>query len=401
MRKKPIKLRPKRIVKILLYSIVFFALIKPDSLEHIGLGWLNSALVIIDVILMGVMAYRALIGSYKISSATLLISLIYLVIGISTLLGTLDFISLVKVAGTAIGVGLFTDYCLQKDPKVYFQSSIFTLSVLFTINLFTIIKYYPVGMYRLDYVVGDLYFMGHDNGMIYNLIPLCSLSFIYSYAKKKKIWTFVSLYSIALTLFSEIYVKSATGILATFLLIIMLILIRNKMLNKILKPKIIFLAFFILNISIIIFKVQNSFSWLFVDILKKDLTFTGRTYLWDYALGLIKNRLIIGYGMGVDVIGNGHAYPHAHSLVLDLLFKGGILALMLFIFLLANFNANYKKANDKIISKLLLLPIAVLLFCEITSAMPYKAFFWSLIVMTNSINDIKRIPEGKKEENAA
>lgn len=392
------KIYPKKIIKMLFYAIIFFALLKPDSLEHIGLKWLDILLVIIDGLLMLNMVFFAILKRYRISETTILILCIYLIFGFSTIFGTKDIFTLIKVAGTAVGAGMFTDYCLQKNPELYFQSSIFTLLVLFSINFITIIKYYPIGMYKLDYVIGDLYFMGHDNSMIYNLIPLCSLSFIYSYVKKKKFWTVISMYSIALSLVSEIYVKSATGIIAIFVLILMLIIIDKKLLNKILNPKTLFILFIVLTFSVVILKVQNYFSWLFVNILGKDLTFTGRTYLWDYALSMIKEKLFLGYGMGVEVVGNGHTYPHAHSLLLDLLFKGGIMALLFFCILLLDFNKKYVRSKNKIISKLILIPIAGILLCEITSAMPYKTYFWSLFVLINYTNRINNLNGEKYNE---
>lgn len=385
------KIYPKRILKILFYSILFFAFLKPDSLEHIGLKWLDISLVVIDGMLMIILCYFALIRKFKISSISLSIGLIYFVIGISTLFGTKDFFSLLKVAGTALGMGLLTDFCMQKDPKIYFQSSLFTLTILFTINFITILKYYPIGMYRLDYVVGDLYFMGHDNGMIYNLIPFCSLAILYTYCKKGKIISKISLYAIFLTFISELYVKSATGIVESFLLLILIFFIDNKFLSKFINPKFIFLLFFILNYLVVILRIQNYFSWFFVDVLGKDLTFTGRTYLWDYAINMIKNNPIFGFGMGVQVYGNGHSYPHPHCLILDFIFKGGIITLLIFCILIINYIKKYKSSNNKIISKMLLLPVFVLLIGEITASNPYKPLFWSLLVLICYSDEIEKM----------
>lgn len=385
------KIYPKRILKILFYSILFFAFLKPDSLEHIGLKWLDISLVVIDGMLMIILCYFAIIRKFKISSISLSIGLIYFVIGISTLFGTKDFFSLLKVAGTALGMGLLTDFCMQKDPKIYFQSSLFTLTILFTINFITILKYYPIGMYRLDYVVGDLYFMGHDNGMIYNLIPFCSLAILYTYCKKGKIISKISLYAIFLTFISELYVKSATGIVESFLLLILIFFIDNKFLSKFINPKFIFLLFFILNYLVVILRIQNYFSWFFVDVLGKDLTFTGRTYLWDYAINMIKNNPIFGFGMGVQVYGNGHSYPHPHCLILDFIFKGGIITLLIFCILIINYIKKYKSSNNKIISKMLLLPVFVLLIGEITASNPYKPLFWSLLVLICYSDEIEKM----------
>lgn len=391
-----IRIYPKRILKIFVFSILFFALLKPDSLDHIGLKWLDISLVIIDGMLMFIMFFFAVIRKIKVSGTTFIIILIYFFIGLSTLFGTKDLFSLLKVSGTAIGAGLFTDYCMQKDPEIYFKAGIFTLIILFSINCITILKYYPVGMYRLDYVVGDLYFMGHDNAMIYNLVPLCSLSFIFSYIKKKKILNKVSLYAVILTFFSEFYVKSATGIIEVLLLLLLFTLINNKKFDKLLNPKLLFFTYILLNLLVVIFRIQNNFSWFFVDILGKDLTFTGRTYLWDYAINMINYHSFLGYGMGVEIIGNGHIYPNAHCLILDFLFKGGFFSLMSFLLLMINFNINYRKSENKVIAKMILIPIIVLLTGEITAAIPYKPLFWSLFVLINYSDSIENLYEKKR-----
>ena len=48
--------------------------------------------------------------------------------------------------------------------------------------------------------------------------------------------------------------------------------------------------------GIVLLRLQNIFSFIIQNILGKDLTFTGRTRIWDNAIEFIKARFIIGYG---------------------------------------------------------------------------------------------------------
>lgn len=329
----------RELKRILFYSLLMFAFIKPDSLEYIGLKWLDIILILVDGITMFSMILLLFSKKYRISRSSITIFVIYLFIGIFTILGTQDYFSFLKVAGTSFGFSLFADYMIQRRIDIFFKAAIATLIILFSINLITIIKYFPNGMYQMDKIVGDLYFMGHDNGMIYNLIPLCSLSLLYSYLKKEKMITWYSVISLFLLFSSEVYVQSATGIIESILLVLLIFGYDNKILRKLINPVFLFTVYFISNILIVLIRIQNNFSWIIVGIFKKDITFTGRTYLWDYTILKIIENHFMGCGMGTVIPGaNGHTYPHCHNLLLDFLYKGGIFSLVFFIILIILFN---------------------------------------------------------------
>ena len=322
-----------------------FAFIKPDSLEYIGLKWLDIILILVDGITMFSMILLLFSKKYRISRSSITIFVIYLFIGIFTILGTQDYFSFLKVAGTSFGFSLFADYMIQRRIDIFFKAAIATLIILFSINLITIIKYFPNGMYQMDKIVGDLYFMGHDNGMIYNLIPLCSLSLLYSYLKKEKMITWYSVISLFLLFSSEVYVQSATGIIESILLVLLIFGYDNKILRKLINPVFLFTVYFISNILIVLIRIQNNFSWIIVGIFKKDITFTGRTYLWDYTILKIIENHFMGCGMGTVIPGaNGHTYPHCHNLLLDFLYKGGIFSLVFFIILIILFKLHIENA---------------------------------------------------------
>lgn len=132
-----------------------------------------------------------------------------------------------------------------------------------------------------------------------------------------------------------------------------------------------------------IYRIQNRFSWLIVGLLDKDLTITNRTYLWDYAINLFQNHPIIGIGYGSNTIVGifNRSYSHPHSLFLDILSKGGICLMIVFLFLLRRFSTRYNKSNNRKAKNIIMGIIAVFLIGEIVNSVQYKIFFWSFFVL--------------------
>lgn len=378
-----IKININKIFQDLIYVIVFFALIKPDSLEYIGFTWLANLLVGLDGVLMIILLILLFAGKFKISKMSLLIMLYFFIGFITTVINCNDLYNLLKVAGPGIAVCLLTDFLIQKKENVYFESIYLTLGLAYFLNFITILKYYPVGMYRMEKVVGDLYLMGYDNGMIYNLLPFCGVSLILSYKKRGKLISNISIFAISLTLLSEFFVKSASGIIEILIFLFLSISINNRLIKKIFTPTIVFFNYIFLSISINVFRIQNIFKYIIVDILNKDLTFTNRTYLWDYAINLIKNNPILGIGYGdKNIVGiYSRTYSHPHSLFLDIIVKGGIVLLATFIIILNRFRNCYKSSNNNIIKNIILSVICVFLIGEIINSVQYKIFFWSFLVL--------------------
>jgi exopolysaccharide production protein ExoQ len=73
----------------------------------------------------------------------------------------------------------------------------------------------------------------------------------------------------------------------------------------------------------------------------KDLTFTGRTFIWEYALEFISERPVLGFGyeafwptqngMILNLYGLFWDVPHAHNGFLDLLLELGLVGLLFFL----------------------------------------------------------------------
>ena len=86
---------------------------------------------------------------------------------------------------------------------------------------------------------------------------------------------------------------------------------------------------------------RHIFSFLIVDILEKDITFTGRIYVCDKALDFISTKPLLGYG-NVNFQYTSSILS-THNMILGILFNVGIIGLIfLLIFLYKSFKNLWK-----------------------------------------------------------
>lgn len=202
------------------------------------------------------------------------------------------------------------------------------------ISNFIIIILFPEGIYNFT-ASNPHFLLGHRNVMMRTIFPGVCLEIICSIAECGKI-NLRAKFLIVLAALSLLFAWSATALFAYAVFCLFLIIYRKKELPKRFNVKlccIISLAIFVL---IVLLRMQNIFSFLIVDVLDKDLTFTGRTYLWDASLSNIAQAPIFGHGMEQqEVIGaklyKYTIYDSAHNFYLDTLYQNGIFGAILLV----------------------------------------------------------------------
>ena len=132
-------------------------------------------------------------------------------------------------------------------------------------------------------------------------------------------------------------------------------------------------------------------------ILNRDVTFTGRTYIWSYGVAMVKESPIIGHGFRTWVnISPEVLVGHAHNYLLDKAVVGGIpMLLMVFVTHFELIRGTFKQKNS--IYKIALLGLLFGIFLTyITES--YFRFYRFLIVFALMYN-LDTILGNKKEEN--
>ena len=218
------------------------------------------------------------------------------------------------------------------------------------INLITMIIF-PKGLYSLD-TIEHSWFLGHKNGLIKWLLPgfafvsIPELIFKNKLSLKSWIYLFVIASSIIIS-------KSSTSLVALIVLIILLLnTIKDEKIVKHINLNSSILLNFAFFVAIILLHLQNHFYKIIVNVLNKDLSFTGRNFLWDRILLYINQKPIIGHGLtqqSVMLEQMHYSNMSSHNFVLDYWYEGGILCLILFtlIIIITNIKTQRIKINNK------------------------------------------------------
>jgi O-antigen ligase len=122
--------------------------------------------------------------------------------------------------------------------------------------------------------------------------------------------------------------------------------------------------------------------------LGKDLTFSGRSNVWEVTMNAI-NSSFFGYGRGNSVVSSQIiGLSESHNMILEILLTGGVILLILFIVVVVTaFGFQKTKANVDLY-RLSAFFVFLYFILGLTESVPFKIDLWimlAVIVSTNSI----------------
>lgn len=378
---------------VLIILIPFF---KPRYLSNIS--FINTFYNLFLYAMMGAMLLRVFINYKfikfnKFERNYILLSALYFVSIILALLYNnlgiyVNFLYYSKI----IVLILYTFFMMKNHEKNFLLGICGLLNILVLFQTVTVVLF-PKGMY-FDQTGNPGYFWNTDNHCITLLLTSILLNYIVCVCVKHKnspINIAMIFISVALTF----YVWSATSIMG-MALFILLFIFRNKLPSKIYNPFFCLLIFVALNVLIVFFRIQNLFSWIIVDVLGKDITFTGRTRIWDIAINLIKKKALFGYGE-TDIIYIEHTWGSyyklmAHNHFLDIMILGGVMSLICYIlYLVYNAYILKKYANYQLTKVFVSYLYAILIMTITEKITPIEPVFlaFSLFLFVPKFESMK------------
>lgn len=185
---------------------------------------------------------------------------------------------------------------------------------------------------------GDRELVGYVLGGNYNQIGIriiMALTIAIWSAQYGK-WFKVNLFFLIISSFAILFMVQSMTSLSCMILFLVFCLIKNQRLLSV-GIGALFVGSFLFEV-IVCFSgtsLQNNelASWFIKDVLGKDMTFTGRTYMWDTALQVISESPVWGYGF-VDkewYLSNMTSLAiGAHNFILNTLIYGGIIILVFY-----------------------------------------------------------------------
>lgn len=306
---------------------------------------------------------------------------------ISTIINNGDYNYLLSIGIGIISLSLIFEFGIaSKKRNVFFKTVIYYILFLLTVNLILMILY-PNGMYKaIDTNYTENWLLGYKNSLILYIYPCLLCSFLYSYLNNDKL-NILSIVVYIICLISSYIAATSTTLFGLLLIGFYIMFSRSFVKRKILCIKNYVKIYIILYLGIIIFHVQNLFKFLIVDILKKDLTFTGRIYIWSYVINFIKKKPLIGYG----IENSNYRFMktsywrsfHAHNFILEIVYKTGIVGFAIFSYIIYMMINQLNNLDNKKIKSFLSWFVFVFFIQLLTEAYSFIYIFYIFVIVYN------------------
>lgn len=283
---------------------------------------------------------------------------------------------------------LFLSY-LDDDVTKVLNPLGLILYIYVLINFATVILF-PHGLYsdnvnEMSTRVEYSWFLGYRNPQVRILLPAVSISFISDIVKYGRVKV-KSLFLLLVSLITIVLIKSSTALIG-FSVFILIYIVRMKW-NIRVKPIWFLLYNAVFFVGIVILRLQNLFGFIIVDVLHKDLTFTGRTFIWDQALLKILINPLLGNGATEFPIGSYFVATHPHNFMLYLLVKSGLIGFLLFAASAAICAKKLEKNQDSKIAQILIMEFCGFFSMTVTESITEAIFFWLIIIMGICVDSI-------------
>lgn len=273
------------------------------------------------------------------------------------------------------------------------------INVLKKVNVYLLISFIInlISIFLIDFTPFEkftkVYFLGIDNRFVFTFIPWIFFEGITSLAEHKtlnKKWLIITILCELILLY-----KSSVAAMLAMLIFTFSFFVYNRVSNISEYNKSTFLSYLVLNVSIIIFKIQNVFSKLII-FLGKDITLSGRTYIWDGILKSLKQNILIGTGMQSISYDKNFFFEssapfflehckviHAHNSLMTLLYRGGIISLLIYIYIIYITLRSIKTEKKSIYSGLLYTTIIVILILSLFDTMDFACLYFIIAIALN------------------
>lgn len=213
---------------------------------------------------------------------------------------------------------------------------------------------------------------GHRNMIFIHHLMWMVFSYI-SYMLENRNYAKMFLFQIAFTMLVGIVSWNST-MMVTTLAVFSLGIFRKSFFEKI---SILHytLIYVILEIGIVFFRIQDVFSYLIVNILHRNLSFTGRTRIWDYYIDQFTNGSIFHKLFGN--FGITEWTTNSHNMFLGILSFTGIIGVFLYFFLLFLSVKNLHRERDTDSAKF----ISIIIFGFLINALSMEFYLQPMIAI--------------------
>ncbi len=251
-------------------------------------------------------------------------------------------------------VMLYTIGLNGADRKVFISAQLFCFECAIYINLITVLLY-PDTMYvSYDslFVATKNWFLGYYNNQTKYFIPALMFAWQYKAISGKRFRTYLLTAAIFLT---AVLMWSGGILVSLFSMAFIYIFLKDW--TGVFNGYSCWGIHILFWVFVYIAQTQRWIQWLVGDVLGKWNSFLLRAYLWKRMVKLICEAPILGHGIKDSVsreIEAGFNWAmHAHNMVLEILYQGGLINLFFWIVIIAVAGKVIWRKRDSIESKII------------------------------------------------
>lgn len=248
-----------------------------------------------------------------------------------------DFVSArFSVLINTLGAFVCVQTMLNRNTKKTIDTLFLLMTFLLLINLI-VYFIFPMGLNNMYEEDQRMYFLGVPNVIAYSVLLTMLLCFIRN-IDRKDVYAYGSLILCTIT---SLLFHSASGFMA-FIIMFVSYLIYSKQIKWLTFKNVIILACIVE--VIFVGGGQGIFESFIEIVLNKDITFTGRTYIWQEAIQVIADNPLLGVGRSTIAVEAWMGRDtYCHNAFLDIGIKAGVLGIIAFLLILLKIYHNIFK----------------------------------------------------------
>ena len=333
-------------ISSLKWAVLFFFLMTPGIITHIKVvSWMfDGIVVIIGILLLLIMAK----SGFKFDKYVISMFLLQMWILLSTMFNRASITSGGKIFVRTLVVCFILYVIVKIDRNSTYEALISLFHIYITINTITLFLF-PNAMYLNTRGQAVCWFLGEDNYAFSYYLLANILALIYLVENNTillAVYSFVNSYLFAWK--NDI----ATGKIT---IIVLSVLVLLGIIDKVRRTLNMFIIT-IVNIVVFYFLVINRFYErisAIIGLLGRNMTLSGRTIIWERVIDYITKKPVVGHGVYSAAMFDGtlnmNGLASAHNYYLMLAFDGGIIAIILFLYVLwILYMVSVDNPNDKI-----------------------------------------------------
>ena len=307
--------------------------------------------------------------------------------------------NLSMIPGLYYGVKLFAftqvvEYYIQKQEFVFF--SVTQKYIAFCMVMTTVFQFLNQDLFGHIELSGNYNNFAFGDNMLGNYyIPFIAICIVMDRMRNREIslktWIMIAIATISL-----LRAWSASSVVGIAIIIVYVLFVYGKKISKIFNPFFVVVTYVVAEVGLVVFNIQNRFSYLIETFLHKNVTLTGRIGIWYNAINNIYNSPV--YGHGVTKGGNiklsttfvGTRTLGAHNIILEVLMQVGYVGLVLWLtFIFASIFLKKKEIKSDEDSYYMLLFFAyVVMIMQLALGNVYVVFCYFPIILCANVNHL-------------